>query len=41
MSEANQVRILRVDGHPLMPEGIVAAIRNELDMLLVAEVSSS
>ncbi|MBW4028075.1 MAG: response regulator transcription factor [Acidobacteria bacterium] len=31
------IRILCVDDHPLMREGIAAVIRNEQDMLLVAE----
>ena len=37
MSEASRIRILSVDDHPLMREGIAAIIRNEPDMLLVAE----
>ena len=36
MSAGNQIRILSVDDHPLMREGIAAMIRNQADMLLVA-----
>jgi DNA-binding NarL/FixJ family response regulator len=35
-----QINILCVDDHPLMREGIAAIIRNETDMLLVAEASN-
>jgi DNA-binding NarL/FixJ family response regulator len=37
MSTSTQIRIVSVDDHPLMREGIAAIIRNEPDMLLVAE----
>jgi DNA-binding NarL/FixJ family response regulator len=40
MNQATQIRILSVDDHPLMREGIAAIIRNEPDMLLVAEASN-
>jgi DNA-binding NarL/FixJ family response regulator len=33
------IRLLCVDDHPLMREGIAAMIRNEADMLLVAEAT--
>ena|SRR5271168_5357057 len=40
MTDPQQIRILCVDDHPLMREGIAAIIRNEKDMLLVGEAST-
>jgi DNA-binding NarL/FixJ family response regulator len=40
MQQSGPIRILSVDDHPLMREGIAAIIRNEADRLLVAEASS-
>lgn len=40
MSESLPVRILCVDDHPLMREGIAAVVRHEPDMVLIAEATS-
>lgn len=40
MQQLKPIRVLSVDDHPLMREGIAAIISNEPDMLLVAEASS-
>lgn len=40
MNTAPGIRVFCVDDHPLMREGIATVIRNESDMLLVAEASS-
>jgi DNA-binding NarL/FixJ family response regulator len=37
MSANSPIRILTVDDHPMLREGIAAAIRRQVDMLLVAE----
>ena len=40
MSSSSRIRIFCVDDHPLMREGIAAVIKNEPDMLLVAEAAT-
>jgi DNA-binding NarL/FixJ family response regulator len=40
MKDSPPIRVLCIDDHPLMREGIAAIIRNEPDMLLVAEASN-
>ena len=39
MSEPTKIRVFAVDDHPLMQEGIATVIRNQPDMLLVAEAA--
>lgn len=40
MSAAGSIRILTVDDHPVLREGIAAVLASEQDMLLVAEASN-
>ena len=40
MSEAPRIRILTVDDHPLLHEGIATVIRNQPDMVLAAQASN-
>ena len=37
---SNQIRVLSVDDHPLLREGIAALVNNQPDMTLVAEASN-
>ena len=40
MIDLAQIRVLSVDDHPLLREGIAAIVNNEPDMLLVADAAS-
>jgi DNA-binding NarL/FixJ family response regulator len=40
MSEARKIRVFSVDDHPLLHEGLATVIRNQTDLLLVAEASN-
>jgi DNA-binding NarL/FixJ family response regulator len=40
MNESTKIRVLCVDDHPLLREGIAAMINNQPDMILVAEAAS-
>src|SRR6201981_2988992 len=41
MNEAARIRILSVDDHPLLREGLAAIINNQQDMLLVAQACNA
>ena len=40
MAETMRIRVFSVDDHPLMHEGLATVIKNQPDMLLVAEASN-
>ena len=40
MNSARQIRVFSVDDHPLLHEGLATIIRNQPDLLLVAEASN-
>lgn len=40
MTEENRIRILCVDDHPLLREGIITVIKNQPDMVVVAEAAT-
>jgi|SRR3954467_1865236 DNA-binding NarL/FixJ family response regulator len=40
MAEAAKIRVFSVDDHPLLQEGLATVIRNQPDMLLLAEASN-
>src|SRR5882724_3538859 len=40
MSETKRIRVLSVDDHPLLREGIAAMINNQSDMLLIADATN-
>jgi DNA-binding NarL/FixJ family response regulator len=41
MSETNSIRILSVDDHPLLREGLAAVINSQQDMRVIADASSA
>jgi DNA-binding NarL/FixJ family response regulator len=41
MSEGTQIRVLSVDDHPLLREGLAAVINNQPDMVLVAQACNA
>ena len=40
MTEKNKIRVLSVDDHPLLREGIAAVINSQPDMLMIADAAS-
>ena len=40
MASANRIRILTVDDHPILREGIASVLSNEEDMVVVAEAGN-